>query len=94
MVGQERKFLLGVRVVEADTTEVLRVGLAAPKTVEPDGLVTDDAVASITRGRVEAAGIHIGLGTRHEECSCEMQLVEPGEIEVAAVHDINRSRLG
>jgi hypothetical protein len=37
--------------------------------------------------------LHIGFGSRDEECTCLMDHIESPEIDIAAIHDVNRSCL-
>src|SRR5665811_877 len=37
--------------------------------------------------------LHIVFGSRDEECTCMMDRMESPEIDIAAIHDVNRSSL-
>ena len=57
-------------------------------------LVADHAGRAIGRRRVDAACIHVRLGTRDEEGAGLMQRVQPREVDVAAIHDVEGTGLG
>ena len=64
VVGQKDQRLLGFGIFEADTAQVLRVGLGGIVPVQRNGLIADDAAASVHLGRVNAPGIHIARRPR------------------------------
>jgi len=59
-----------------------------------DGLVTDDAFRAIGRCRVEPACLHVRLGPRDEEGAGLVQDIEPREVDITAIHDVDRTGLG
>jgi hypothetical protein len=71
---------------------VFGVVLAGVVTVERDGLIADDPGRPVGRGRIDAMGIHVRFGAGNEEGAGEMQPMEAGEIDVAAIHDIDGAR--
>src|SRR5712672_701442 len=66
--------------------------LAGVVTVERDGLIADDPRRPVGRGRIDAMGIHVRFGAGDEEGAGEMQPMEAGEIDVAAIHDVDGAR--
>jgi hypothetical protein len=67
--------------------------LAVVVTIQGDGLTADDTGRTVCRGRIDPMGIHVRFGTGDEESSGEMQYMEPGEIDIAPIHDVDRARL-
>src|SRR4030065_386991 len=54
VVGQEHQRLAGLRILESDTAQILRIVLAAGGAGERDGLIADDAGAAICRCRIDS----------------------------------------
>jgi len=67
--------------------------LAGVVTIQCDGLIADDTGRTVCRGRIDPMGIHVRFGASDEEGSGQMQHVEAGEIDIAAVHDVDRASL-
>jgi len=93
VVGQEDQAFVCFRVVEFDPSDLFRVLLSGIEAGEEAGLVADQ-----TTGTIDIIGVHspelgIGLGSDDEECLREVYGVEPGVIEIASVHDIERTGL-
>src|SRR5437899_7773629 len=59
--------------------------------IESDGLVADDPGAAIDGSRIDAMGVEIRLGAGYKEGACLMQDVEPLEIQIPAIHHVNRT---
>src|SRR4051812_31068800 len=94
VVGEEYQGLGRFGILETDSAELMGIVLAGTDPVEHNGLVAYQASGSIGGCRVDAPRIHVCLGSSHEKGSCLRKRVEPLEIQVAAVHDVERSRLG
>ncbi len=67
--------------------------LAGIVTVERDGLIANDAGRAIGRGRIDPMGVQVRFGAGHEEGADLIEAVEAGEIDIAAIHDVDSSRL-
>ena len=93
VVGQKDQRLLGDGVFESDTAQVLRVVLGSIVPIQRNGLIADDAAAPVHFGRVNAPGVHIAFGAGHKEGPCLMHLKQANKVQVAPVHDVERSRL-
>ena len=91
VVGQEHQRLAGFRVFEADTPQLLWIILRDVVAVQGDALVADDSRTPVDRHRVHPVRIHAALGSGHEERSGLMQREQAGEIQIAAIHDAERS---
>ena len=61
---------------------------------ERDGLVADEAGASVDRMRVSALGLEVSLGADDEEAAGLMKATEPIEVDVSAIHDVDGTGLG
>jgi len=67
--------------------------LGGVETVERDGMVADQSGTAIHRRRVQASCIEVSLGASDEEAARLIQRVEPLEVEVASIHDVEGARL-
>lgn len=81
-------------VLEADAPQVLGIVLAGLDAGERNGLIADDASRAVGRGRVEPPCIHVRLRPCDEEGAGQMQHIESGEIDIAAIHDVDGTWLG
>lgn len=70
-----------------------RVIVSGVSTGKDDGLVRTQASGSVHRVGVTAAELHIGAGANDKEHGRLGQRIEPLEMNVAAVHDRDSSRL-
>ena len=57
-------------------------------------LVADDAGRAVCRQRVSSSEAQIRLGSCHEETACLVQAMQSGEVEIAAIHDVERPGFG
>ena len=65
------------------------MGLSGPGAVQANGLIADDAGRAIRRCRIEAVGGQVCLGASDEEGAGLTQGVQPAEIDVGPIHDID-----
>jgi hypothetical protein len=93
VVGEEDQSLLGCWVLEPDTSQVFGVVLRNVVTVQCDGLIADKTAAPVYLGRVHAPGVHVAFGAGHKEGACLMHLEKACKVQVASVHDVERSWL-
>ncbi len=93
LIGQEHQCLARFGVAIADAAQVAGVVLGDVEAVERDGLVADQSGVAIHRRRVQASCIEIALGASDEEAARLIQRVEPLEVEVAPIHDVEGARL-
>ena len=91
IVGQEYERLATLDIFESNASQVLRVMLGGVKPVEQYRLIANNSGRSIDGCRINSASIHIGFGARHEESARLMQGIKTCEIQVAAIHDIERT---
>lgn len=94
MIGQKNKPFVGLRVVIPNPAK--RLGIALDLIIS--GL-SDDLIASQTDGfvdglRVQPLIVEIAFGPCYKDGLVLMNPVEMGEIEVSAIHHIDRIRLG
>ncbi len=92
VVGQEDERLAALEIFESNAPQVLGVMLHSVKPVEQDRLIANNSGRPIDLCRINSAGIHIGFGARDEESARLMQGIKTCEIQVAAIHDIERTR--
>ena len=88
VVGEEHQGLAGVGIFEADTPQVLGIVLGHVEAVQGDTLIAHHTRCSVGGGGVDTPGIHAAFRPRDEESTSLMHLVEPSEVEVTAIHDI------
>ena len=93
VVGQEHQRLAGFRVFESDAPQLLGIVLRNVEAVQCDALIADDSRIPVGRHRIYPARIHAALGPGHEESACLMQREQPTEIQIAAIHHIERASL-
>ena len=91
IVGQEYQCLAGFRVFETDAPQQLGVGLRGVEAVQCDALIADDAHAPVGRHRIHPVRIHAAFGPSHEESPRLMQREQPTEIQITAIHHIERT---
>ena len=91
IVGQEHQRLAGLRIFETDAPQLLGIILRDVVSIQDDALIADDACASVCRTRIHPVRIHASLGSSHEECSSLMQREQTTEVQVAAIHYVERS---
>src|SRR5258708_33709960 len=94
VVGQKHERLRRFGSLETDPAELLRVALTGTDAVEQNRLVAYQACGPIGRCRVEAPHIRVRFGSGDEKCTCLSKRIEPLEIQIGAVHDIERASLG
>ena len=75
-------------IVELYSPQRNRIVLAGMDASEPDGLIAAQAGCLVDAVRIDASVLQIGFGTRDEESLGLMQDVEPSEIDITAIHDI------
>lgn len=93
VVGQKYERPATLDILESNAPQVLGVMLRGVKPVEQYRLIANNAAHSIGLCRIDSLNTHIGFGARHEESACLIQSVKTREIQVAAIHDIERSSL-
>src|SRR5207253_3494975 len=86
VVEEKDQSLAGLGILEPDTQ---RRGEAFVRVEagEGDGLVADEAGASVNGMRVPALGLEVGLGADDEEAAGLVKVAEPIEIDVSTIHD-------
>ena len=93
MVGQkDQRLALGIFDFDAPDRRwemLLRI-----KAGQRTQLIADDAGRAICWSGVSPSEAQIRLGSRHKEAAGLMQAMQPGEIEIAAIHDVERPSLG
>ena len=91
VVGQEYERLATLDILESNAPQVFGVMLRGVKPVEQDRLIANNSGRSIDGCRINSPSIHIGFGAGHEESARLMQGIKTREIQVAAIHDIERT---
>ena len=59
--------------------------------VQGNGLIANNARRAICRSRIAPVEIHVGFGPRHEERAAPVHRMKAAEIDIAAIHDIDRA---
>src|SRR5580658_888135 len=93
LVSQEYQVLAGFGIAIADAAQVGGVVLGGIEAVESNGLVADESGVAIYRRRVHAPCIQVSLGARDEETSRLIQRIEPLEVQVTPIHDVEGAGL-
>ena len=93
VVGQKDQGLARLGVVEADAAQMIRVVLCRVEAVEHDALIADDSAGAVGRMRIHAPRIHVLLGACDEESSSLLHSVQPHEVQVSPIHDVETARL-
>lgn len=91
VVGQKYQRLAGLRIFERDAPQLFGVVLRDIETIQRDALVADNAGIPVGRHRVHPARVHAALGSGHEECPSLMQREQPTEIQITAIHHVERA---
>src|SRR5665213_3502583 len=94
VVGEKDQPLAGLGVLEPDTSQRRGEAFLRVEAGERDGLVADEAGASVDRMRVPALGLEVGLGADDEEAAGLVKAGEPIEVDVSTIHDVDGTRLG
>ena len=94
----ERNFRLGhVRAAvqkNFDAPEMLWAVLGTVVPVQRNGLIAEDAAASVQLGRVHAPDLHVALRAgQKEEGACLMHLRQANKVQVAPAHDVGHAGL-
>ena len=92
VVGQKDQRLAGLRVVEANAAKMIGVVLCRVEAVEHDALVADDSAGPVHGIRIHAPRIHVLLGACDKEGSGPVHRVQPHEVQIPSVHDVETSR--
>jgi len=61
--------------------------------VEHDALIADDSAGPVHRMRIHAPRIYVLLGACDEEGSSSMHCVQPHEVHISAVYDVETASL-
>ena len=56
-------------------------------------MIANDADRAVCGGGIDPMSIHVRFGAGDEEGSGQVQHMEPGEIDIAPIHDVDRARL-
>src|ERR1039457_6262744 len=93
IVGQKDQ-LLALGIFDSDTSDRCREMLLRIESVQRTQLVADDARRAICWQRVSSCKAQIRLGSRHKETALLVQAMQPGKVEIAAIHDVERPSFG
>jgi len=92
MVGQKDQCLT-LGVFDLDAPDCRWKVLLRIKTGQRAKLVADNAGRTICWPGVSPSETQIRLGSSHKETACLVQTMQSGEIEIAAIHDVERPGL-
>src|SRR4051794_25272726 len=88
VIRQEDQCLARFRILEANTTEMMRVARLRKRSVECDRLIADDAGTTVVGSRVNAACGGVRLRSGDEERARLIERKEALEVEIGSVHHI------
>ena len=93
VVGQELERLALFRVEIDHATKDIWVAFARHRTAEPDMVIADQSGDRIDRFAGHQLALHVVFGAGDKEGACEVQPIQPGEVDVGFVHDVEGARL-
>ena len=93
IVGQEVKRRARLGVLEANASQMFRIGLGRVVTIEHHTLIADHAAVALSGARVHAPRVHAFLGACDEEGTGLMHRLQPCEVHIAAIHRVESARL-
>ena len=94
VVGKEHQPFVGLGVFELDAPQWRVEVLARVESGEYDGLIANQPRASIDRMRITTHGLEIGFGARNKETARIVKAMQPFEVDIASVHDVEGTGLG
>jgi len=94
MTCQKHQRFWRFRNRESDAPQMFGIVATGVVAIECDGLIADHARRAVGRRRIEAMGVHVRFGAGDEEGSGQMQPMKPAEIDISAIHDIDRASFG
>ncbi len=93
VVGEKVEGLVGLAIVEFDSSKWLRIGVLGGGSGQHDRLIASQSMGVVDGMRVSALVPGIALGANDEECprlrECEQSL----EVQIPAIHDVECARL-
>lgn len=93
MIGQKDQ-PLALGIFDADAPERRGEMLLSIEAGQRPQLVAEDAGRTVRGPGVASRKAQIRLSSHHEEAACLVQAMPPGEIEITAIHEVERPRLG
>ena len=93
VVGQEDQRLAGLEVAIADAAQRGGIIAAGIETGRGYSLVETQSGGFVHRAGIAADETGIFLGACDEKGGAQVQPVKPGEVQIAAIHDIERTRI-
>jgi hypothetical protein len=94
IIGQKGQIPVVLSVIESDSAELFGIGIVGIEPCEHDRLIASQIRGLIHGSRIKPAALKVGLGPDEEKGLTLMKNIEPAEIEVAAVEDIETAGLG
>src|SRR6266571_7458344 len=91
VVGQKDESLIRLRVEITNAAQLFGIAFAGHRIDERNSLIADHSRSSVYWLRVESLEIEPLSGTGDKEASSEVQFVQAREIEVTAIHHIERA---
>src|SRR5208283_3850528 len=89
VVGEEYQVLLGRGIVVANAAQPVGIELGRIKTFQANGLIATQAAALVDRIRTQAVEAEVFAGADDEEGQGLVQNMQPLEIQIGAVHDVD-----
>lgn len=93
VVGQKDQGFSGFQIAIADAPQRGGISLSGLQSGRDDRLVKAPAGGFIHRLRVAPDETEVFLGTRDEEGGTPVQAMQPGEVQIAAIHEVERTGL-
>src|SRR5439155_5097692 len=83
----------GLHVVEPDAAQGSGGRLGRLHARQPDGAIAPQAGRLVDGTSRSAGPVEIAFGPRHKQCGTNRQSVQSHEVDVAAIHHVERARL-
>ena len=93
MFGKEDKQLCMFGIVELHAPKMDRIVLTVCGSGQYDSLFAAQSGCLVDRMRIAPPPLEIGLSTSEKEASCLIENIEPGEVVIAPIHDIEAACL-
>jgi hypothetical protein len=91
VVGQKRKIAIILSIVKTDSPQRLGIIHFRFRTGQDDGLVGSQVHGFIEGSRLDPSRLKIRLGPDDEKHAVLLKGVEPGEVQIATIHDVKSS---
>ena len=93
VIGEEDQIQPGFRVEEADPAQVVRIIAGCTGPGQADGLIADHSRGPVGGAGIQSAASCVDFGSGDEKGGVLLESVEPLEVEIPSIHDIDSAGL-